>query len=174
MASTAMEHPADVADVGLQIVALIGQGKSPAQVARALGVTEPVVRRHLSQSLTGAGLDEWPIRMAVLLRGQDTQAARLFSPRERQIAELIRAGHSLLDIAEALHIAVGTVRAHLHRALAKCGIGHTPSGIRAHLCRHVAAGRVASLAAPLLSAAGTSLPGRAAPSVSLPVSGDDV
>lgn len=135
-------------DLGSQVVELIGQGRSPGQVARTLGITEPSVRRHLSQSMTGARLDEWPIRMAVLLRLHDADAAPPLSPREREIAALIGQGHRLLDIAETLHIAVGTVRAHLHRALAKRGVGHTPSGVRAHLCRHLAATRARTAVVP--------------------------
>lgn len=133
-APAVVRHP-----IPQQIVALVSRGVTLDKVAQAVGEPEAAVRRRLHRSLVEAGLGPWPRRMAVLLRLHEEADRWPFSPRERQIAELIHAGQTLEEIAATLQIAVGTVRAHLHRALARRDVAHSSSGMRARLCQHLLA-----------------------------------
>jgi DNA-binding NarL/FixJ family response regulator len=44
------------------------------------------------------------------------------TPREREVAALLAAGRTNREIAAALVIAIGTVKDHVHRVLAKTGL----------------------------------------------------
>ena len=46
----------------------------------------------------------------------------MMTPREREVVALIAAGHSNKEIADRLHIAVHTVKCHVHAVLEKLAL----------------------------------------------------
>jgi DNA-binding CsgD family transcriptional regulator len=46
----------------------------------------------------------------------------MLTPREADVLELLRAGHSNGEIAETLHVSIETVRTHARRIYRKLGV----------------------------------------------------
>ncbi|MFL1426875.1 MULTISPECIES: response regulator [unclassified Nocardiopsis] len=60
----------------------------------------------------------------------------LLTDREREVAEAVAAGLSNAEIARALHMSLGTVKAHISSALTKLGLaGRVPLALLAHDAR---------------------------------------
>ena len=75
----------------------------------------------LPQSLTET-LFSYVVRRA---GGRDPNTVReavMMTPREREVVALIAAGHSNKEIADRLHIAVHTVKCHVHAVLEKLAL----------------------------------------------------
>lgn len=56
-------------------------------------------------------------------RAEELQASAQLTQRERQVMELIGAGFSNKEIAIRLHVAVHTVKTHVHNVLSKLSLG---------------------------------------------------
>ncbi|MDQ3137690.1 MAG: response regulator transcription factor [Gemmatimonadota bacterium] len=94
----------------------VAQGIAVLPPALAETIFDHVVRRAAGQHLDGA-------RESVML-----------TPREREVVALIAEGHSNKEIADRLHIAVHTVKSHVHAILEKLTL-HTRLEIAAHAHR---------------------------------------
>lgn len=103
------------------LVALRGGTPTRATQVALAGVAPPGVR--LTLDLEAERTLGQPLVVAQVLAapGSDPCFSRL-SPREREVAALVAAGLRNADIALALGIALGTVKDHVHRVLAKSGL----------------------------------------------------
>jgi DNA-binding NarL/FixJ family response regulator len=86
------------------------------------------VPREVLVGLAGPGLamtvhgDAEPVVAVVHANGGRAAAFAALTPREREVAALLAAGHTNAEIAQRLVIAVGTVKDHVHSILGKTGL----------------------------------------------------
>jgi len=84
---------------------------------------EGEIRRAIEMVRDGS---VWAPRKVIsrLLDGKSEPAAPRFTPRERQILQLLRNGRSNREISAVLHIDESTVKAHIGRLMRKVGVGN--------------------------------------------------
>ena len=68
------------------------------------------------------GLGGRALRLLLTREGKASEAARLLSPREREIVRLVAAGYRNRAIAERLSISEGTVKVHVHNVYEKLDV----------------------------------------------------
>lgn len=98
---------------------LIQREETPEHIVaaiRTLGAGQPL--------LTPAEVRHW-LRLAAEVRDRDRvalAAIHSLSPREREVLQVLAAGHSDLDLVEVLGISYDTVRSHMANILGKLGV----------------------------------------------------
>ncbi|CAL9568183.1 Transcriptional regulatory protein LiaR [Nocardiopsis dassonvillei] len=107
-------------------------------------VLSPAVARALMDRVA-AGADRGGAAEPEGNEGREAAAERrrtargrmaLLTDREREVADAVAAGLSNAEIARALHMSLGTVKAHISNTLAKLGLaGRVPLALLAHDAR---------------------------------------
>lgn len=84
---------------------------------RAVAQGEAVLPQSLTETLFS-----YVVRRAGGREPNTVREAVMMTPREREVVALIAAGHSNKEIADRLHIAVHTVKCHVHAVLEKLAL----------------------------------------------------
>lgn len=132
--SEALRHHDRVADPFSRARTLLAHGEMLRRFRRRGAAREALA--EAAGIFERLGADRWHARaVAELARTGHREAGDLLSPTERQIAELVAAGRTNREVAEALFMSPHTVEAHLTRAYRSLGVRG-----RTELARAVAAG----------------------------------
>ena len=114
-----------------EVLALVGQGLDCARIASALAIAPDTVRKHRSQLLAKLGQRNTVQLLvhasAIGLRADgiedgDGNGYRELGRRQRQVIDLVAAGHTSKEIARRLGISPLTVRKHREIAMRKLGV----------------------------------------------------
>ena len=101
-----------------EILALLSNGSSTADIAARLGIRDRTVRRHATNVYTKIGAQ---------------RESNALTPRELEILALLAAGNATADIAEQLVISTTTVKSHLTSVYKKIGATNRVQAARYYL-----------------------------------------
>lgn len=118
---SARAHLARLTDRQREIVALVAVGSSNRAIAEALSLSVRTVEGHVAAIRGVLGVRS---RAAIAAAAATTPAAdgAALTPRERDVARLVAAGHANHEIAAALSVSVKTVERQLSGCYRKLGI----------------------------------------------------
>jgi len=92
--------------------------------------TRPLAEAVSTLRSVCAGASVFPPGLTSILRDLNGRAETL-SPRQREVLDLLSAGHSNVEIAERLHISVNTVKFHVRVIYGRLGV-HTRVAAATH------------------------------------------
>ena len=95
--------------------------------------TESLLRGYIEQLLNAFDQSRAPDRQSSVLSPQSSTLVEPLTEREREVLQLIAAGKSNAQIAQALVVAVSTVKAHVNHLFGKLAVSSRTQAIaRAH------------------------------------------